>query len=137
MGVAEGLGPAAVKYLSAHGQHIITPDTADLNERVNYIINNTNYRLFHDTLPDIDAAANATISLLTSFGPFLSQDPPGMIINIPPQLCLATLEDPSAGAELLRQMDLFLELLKERLMALGYPLRFIEPGERLFEPSYI
>lgn len=148
LGAESGLAPAATKYLTGRGQHVVALETATLltdpaaiigiSRRygtINYIINNANYGLFHNTQPDIKAAVAITIGRLSALTHRDNKDFPIVIINLPPQLCLATLDDPATKTELLHQMQLFLQLMKRELEQLGQPFRFIEPGERLFELS--
>ena len=128
LGAADGLGPAAMKYLRANKQ-VVWPDTEFTSGPLDFIINNSNYHLFSKGAPDIEPSVSATTALLRTALPKLK--PGGTIINIPPQLCLATLEDPVQKQQLQRDMDLFLTALRRELQSLDCRLCFIEPGERL------
>ena len=146
LGATEGLGPAAVKYLLANRQLVIPVDTSvdtPIAEvlagfavgygQIDFIINNSNYYLFNEIDPDIGSSITATMDLLNSLTPCLRQAPRGTIINIPPQLCLATLQDKTTGEKLLTAMDTFLATLHQNLLTLNCSLRFLEPGERLLD----
>ena len=145
LGATEGLGPAAAKYLSAKGQLVIPIDllketlypekiSAVAREYgpLDFIINNANYSLFHNEAPDIIGGIAATASLMNALVPYLRKDPKGSLINIPPQLCLATLEDKARGKDLLEAMARFLSGLHRELLKFNCGLSFLEPGERLF-----
>ena len=134
LGAGDGLGLAALKYLRANNQ-LVWPDTKLTFGPLDFIINNSNYHLFSKGATDIETSVSATIALLHTALPKLK--PEGTIINIPPQLCLATLEGPVQKLRLQRDMDLFLTALRRELQSLNCRLHFIEPGERLFEPLYI
>ena len=133
-GATDGLGPAAVKYLRANKQMVVV-DIKHLPAQLDFMINNSNYHLFSKGTPDIDTNVSTTMALLHTALPYLKPD--GTIINIPPQLCLATVEDPVQKQQLQWEMDSFLSGLRRELQGLNRKLYFIEPGERLFEPSYI
>jgi hypothetical protein len=130
LGAGEGLGCAAVKYLRTHKQ-VVLMDTKLSPGPLDFIINNSNYGLFSESKPDTDNSVAATINLLRTFVPYLK--PGGMIINVPPQLCLATLEDPSKGPELLQALDLFLTTLRQNLETLDCSFHFLKPGERFIQ----
>ncbi|WP_158798791.1 SDR family NAD(P)-dependent oxidoreductase [Pedobacter sp. L105] len=173
LGAAEGLGYAAVKYLTANRQtviavadtcnaiffdccsehlYLIHPDISDKVEltaafktaginygSIDYIINNGNYRLFHNAQlktdqeveKTIQSGAISTIDLITGMLPYLRKKPQGNIINIPPQLCLASVPDPLIALNLAAAMELFLKRLHQGLQTLDCGLKFLEPGERL------
>jgi len=144
LGASLGLGVPAVRYLLAHQQQVITVDmtaqslvTENLSRLVDhyapfdFIINNSNYDLFSKNERDIRAEIETTKALLGGLRPYLRNQPPGVIINIPPQLCLATLSVQDAVAESQEAMNSFLTGLKAELLMLNCGLRFLEPGERL------
>jgi hypothetical protein len=142
LGAEEGLGRSAVRYLVASKQMVLTIDpqitplemAIDMAARcgaVDFIINNSNYGLFSQKQPDITGSIATTMALLKGLTPYLRREPKGSIINIPPQLCLATLADPLEGDKLLQAMELFLNQLHRELLTLDCHLRFLEPGERL------
>ena len=128
--------------------HVINIDTTDTVEldivlkngigQIDYIINNSNYQLFHNaeykTFTEIrDEAIKSiadTITLIRSLLPYLRKKTKGRLINIPPQLCLATLPGNADAVVLSSSMEFFLNELHQELKALNYPLTFLEPGER-------
>jgi len=108
---------------------------------IDFIINNSNYQFF-DRLKykkysqikeEISANISATIEMIKTLFPYLNKEPMGHIINIPPQLCLATLPGRSNAELLTLSMDLFLKNLHEELLNLDCKLSFLKPGERLPE----
>ena len=108
---------------------------------INYIINNSNYQFFNrlkhkkfsQIKEEISANISATIGMIKSLLPFLNKEPIGHIINIPPQLCLATLPGRSNAELLTLSIDLFLKNLHDELLSLDCKLSFLKPGERLPE----
>ncbi|XZF14114.1 hypothetical protein ACTHGU_20240 [Chitinophagaceae bacterium MMS25-I14] len=144
LGATEGLGPAAISYLLANNQLVIPVDTSErlpFSEEMagfaahygplDFVINNSNYNLFHDCTPDITGCVAMTVDVLRVLAYFLQREPRGSIINMPPQLCLATISDPVHGRLLSEQMDTFLSALRLKLETLDCGLHFLEPGERL------
>ena len=108
---------------------------------IDFIINNSNYQLFNrlkdkeysQIKEEIPANISATIGMIKTLLPYLNQEPMGHIINIPPQLCLATLPGRSDAELLSLSMDLFLKNLHNELQNLDCKLSFLNPGERLQE----
>lgn len=106
---------------------------------VDYIINNGNYRLFDNVQFKTDReientihkSVTRTIDLITALLPFLHKKPGGHVINIPPQLCLASVPDPLVSGNLAIGMDSFLKMLHQGLQTLDCGLKFLEPGQRL------
>jgi len=146
LGADDGLAPAAVRYLLEKHQQVISVKSyagltnlsniiGDYNEHshVDYIINNLNYRLLNDNAKNVASAVKTTTTILKGLVPILTKNPGGLIINLPPQLCLSTLTDPTSEAYLLKQMNLFLTCLKLELDKLDCAVRFIEPGERFLQ----
>lgn len=128
--------------LSDQAQMTVLFKAAGFNyESIDYIINNGNYRLFLD-LPlktnqeiekTIHTSVAQTIDLIAGLLPFLHKNPTGYVINIPPQLCLASIPDPVVADHLATGMDSFLKLLHRELQTLDCGLKFLEPGERLLD----
>jgi len=108
---------------------------------IDFIINNSNYQLFNELKDkessqiqkEIPANISATIGMIKTLLPYLNQEPMGHIINIPPQLCLATMPGRSDAELLSLSMDLFLKNLHNELQNLYCKLSFLNPGERLQE----
>jgi short-subunit dehydrogenase len=108
---------------------------------IDFIINNSNYQFFirlkykeHSQIKeDIFLSISATIEMIKTLFPYLNKEPMGRIINIPPELCLATLPDGSNAELLTLSMDLFLKNLHDELLNLDCKLSFLKPGERLPE----
>jgi short-subunit dehydrogenase len=133
--------------------HIDTSDLQSLRETiaiaagkhglVDFIINNSNYRLFNGAgykecaqlQNGIVASITETTALLKELLPYLHKYPQGSIINIPPQLCLATIKDKSNADRVSSEMGTFLKALHKELQSLNCPLTFLEPGERLTDFS--
>ena len=137
LGATEGLGPAAVRYLQATQQIVFPVGKLDIHDAdiggytIDFIINNSNYDLFNTAQPDISDSIARTKVLLTAFLPHLKAE--GVIINIPPQLCLTMLADQGERANMLHIMDEFLKRLRQELETLHCNLRFLEPGERFVQ----
>ncbi len=108
---------------------------------IDFVINNSNYRLFNQVgnktsariKRDVETSVSATIELITALLPFLRKNPTGRIINIPPQLCLASIPDKTNADRLAWGMEMFLGSLHEKLSTLHCGLTFLQPGERLTE----
>ena len=108
---------------------------------IDFIINNSNYQFFNrlkykeytQIKKEISVNISATIGMIKTLLPYLNKEPMGHIINIPPQLCLATLPGRSNAELLSLSMDLFLKNLHNELLNLDCRLRFLKPGERLPE----
>ncbi|WP_179415731.1 SDR family NAD(P)-dependent oxidoreductase [Mucilaginibacter sp. E4BP6] len=105
---------------------------------VDFIINNSNYRLFNNLghkgytqiNNSISESVAETIVLLKELLPFFRKHPTGNLVNIPPQLCLATVKKADAEV-LLSAMGMFLTALHNELQSLNCPFTFLEPGDRL------
>ncbi|GLU55229.1 hypothetical protein Dfri01_46900 [Dyadobacter frigoris] len=105
---------------------------------IDFIINNSNYKLFNDSIAMtseeiesvISTDVSITITLLKAIIPYLRKEPKGSLINIPPQLCLAIVADKTAAERLACAMEYFLKTLQVELMDLDCNLSFLQPGER-------
>src|ERR1700748_1045857 len=156
LGAEDGLGAAAVKYLTAKHQKTVAlivnetpcirllkeesvslqvvnirnvgPDelnhlAANLRLRfgtIHTIINNLNY-LFFNRLPsegEIENCVSLTTGLLKMFIQQNHTDPLIHLINVPPQLCLATLPDAVTAQLFLQKMDGFLGKMRDELSVL-------------------
>jgi len=108
---------------------------------IDFIINNSNYQLFNRLKDEeytrikeeIPANISATIRMIKTLLPYLNKEPMGHIINVPPELCLATVPGRSDAELLSLSMDLFLKNLHNELQNLDCKLSFLNPGERLQE----
>jgi NAD(P)-dependent dehydrogenase (short-subunit alcohol dehydrogenase family) len=107
---------------------------------IDFIINNSNYKLFDRSGEDsehlqsqnsITVNISETIALLKELLPYFRKHSIGSVINIPPQLCLATVNDKAEANRLTVTMEIFLKNLHKELKSLDCPLNFLEPGERL------
>lgn len=103
---------------------------------VDFLINNANYHLFREPLPNsagmlqrIDNGIQSTLAQVKLLLPYLQQSPDGSIINLPPQLCLAMVNDAAAAALLSQSMNLFLHRLRSELQTFNCKLSFLLPGE--------
>lgn len=143
LGSSIGLGNSASRYLIANQQKVIAVDItagACIPEDVyraagrygplDFIINNSNYDLLSKSSLNIGDQIEATMTLLRGLKPYLRRQPPGSIINLPPQLCLVNLSGQGAAASL-KAMNMFLTGLRAELSSLNCGLHFLEPGERL------
>ena len=95
---------------------------------ISFIINNSNYQFFNrlkykkysQIKEEISANISATIEMIKTLFPYLNKEPMGHIINIPPQLCLATLPGASNAELLTLSMDLFLKNLHSNRMKIFF-----------------
>ncbi|MEO3408497.1 hypothetical protein AAFN85_31575 [Mucilaginibacter sp. CAU 1740] len=144
LGASTGLGDSAARYLKANQQKVIAIDidddgsiaedvyrVADHYGPLDFIINNSNYHLLSKAVLDINDHIESTMSLLRGLKPYIRRQPPGSIINLPPQLCLINMPGEEAAAKSLQNLDTFLTGLKAELRSLDCGLHFLEPGERL------
>lgn len=105
---------------------------------IDFIINNSNYKLFNNAVSktavelqsDISADISVTTRLIESFIPYLHQEPKGSLINLPPQLCLAVVPDKADAERLAFAMELFLNTLQTALEVFECRLSFLKPGDR-------
>ncbi len=108
---------------------------------IDFIINNSNYQFFNrlkykkysQIKEEISANISATMGMIKTLLPYLNKEPMGHIINIPPQLSLATLRGRSNRKLLTLSMEFFLKNLHNELLNLDCRLSFLKPGERLPE----
>ena len=106
---------------------------------IDFIINNSNYGLFDGPVrktsgeiqSSIHTDISVTIKLIKAIIPYLRKEPRGSLINIPPQLCLATVPDKTDAELLTFAMESFLKTLEAELQLLDCGLSFLRPGERL------
>ena len=111
---------------------------------IDFIINNSNYQFFNrlkyreyiQIKEEISVNISATMGMIKTLLPYLNKEPMGHIINIPPQLCLATLPGRSNAELLSLYLDLFLKNMHAELLNLDCRLSFLKPGERLPEHFY-
>lgn len=106
---------------------------------VDCIINNGNFRIFdnaelqtrEELMESLSRAVDRTENLISTLSPYLRREPKASLINIPPQLCLATIKDPQAAQRLSAAMTSFLGLLELRLRVLDCELSFLHPDTGL------
>jgi len=145
LGADAGLGPGSMKYLLSQRHNVFGINMQELTQSNNklitsldfnsldHIINNSNYHFLSGKNNDIPTTVAETMMLLSIWLPLLSNSSASSIINLPPQLCLATLAEPDAKDKMLYRMDQFLKTLHQELISLPYNLHFIEPGERFMQ----
>jgi hypothetical protein len=80
----------------------------------------------------MNAAITTNIAFINLLLPYLKPPPEGCLINLPPQLCLATIQDQTIANRLSASMTVFLDQLKGKLEALGCGLHFLMPGKTDF-----
>jgi len=104
---------------------------------LHHIINNANYNLFHDPPSSpgglqhkMDQSIANTMALINALLPYLKRSPESTIINLPPQFCLAMIDDKAAADLLSSSLNLFLHRLRRELEALGRTVSFLLPGEQ-------
>jgi hypothetical protein len=140
---SENLHVINIRHFSRMELNIIVTNLLTQHGSINTIINNLNYRLFNQ-LPsghtaylqsEIENCISNTIEIIKVFLPLACTEPLVHLINVPPQLCLATLPDTSDAETLSQRMDLFLERMQTALSKLHCRLDFLQPGARLSELS--
>jgi len=174
-GAGEGLGLAAVKFLTTRQQRVIALVDNSAQQQIlsrednsflqiintrqlaqgdphsilhpqlmffgalHGIINNAHHSLFHDPPPStvrlfkrMDEAIANNVALIKMLQPYLKPPPEGCLINLPPQLCLATIQDQAIANLLSATMTVFLNQLRGELEALGCGLHFLLPGKTDF-----
>lgn len=105
---------------------------------IDFIINNSNYEWFKGLQSKtplaiqsaISQTVRETIGLIKELSPYLTREPRGSIINIPPQLCIETMKDKAKAPLFLQSMDQFLTALHKELQKVDCRLSFLKPGER-------
>jgi short-subunit dehydrogenase involved in D-alanine esterification of teichoic acids len=110
---------------------------------IDFIINNGNYNIFRDaqtmTVKEVQWAItkeiDRSIEMIQILLPYLSRDPKGRLINVPPQLCLVSVADRKVADNLGAAMELFLGALQIKLQALDCTLIFLKPNDRLTDLS--
>ncbi len=94
---------------------------------IDHIINNADYNLFTDSKITIPTNNTPTFKLIKALLPFLHKGPKGSLINLPPQLCLATIPDKNHADRLSSAMETYLENWHKELQDLDCRLTFLQP----------
>lgn len=141
-----GLGDSAARYLKANQQKVISFELGNGNVipediyrvancygPLDFIINNSNYYLLSEIDLNISSQVETTATLLRGLAPYLRHQPPGSIINLPPQFCSTNIVEREASAKSLKNLNWFLACLKNELCRLNCGVHFIEPGERFMQ----